>query len=124
MLKVVPKCRRNDFSAKMAFANQLTLKQRLDSLVRDFEEIFGIGCKERVLFVRKAGDTRNYLTHYSKRLENKLGSDQELLDLTQQLKSLLQLHFLQLIGIDKPSIADLVKGNPLYHDRLKQLWQK
>ena len=124
MLEVVPDCWRKHFSEKLGFANELSLKQRLDSLVAEFQEILGIECEERVSFVRKARDTRNYLTHYSKRLENKLGSDQELLDLTQQLKSLLQLHFLQLIGIDKPTITDLLECNSLYHERLKQLWQR
>ena len=124
MLKGVPKHRKQYFEDRLRFMNEPTLKLRLGELVREVQGIFGINCKSRELFVKNVGDTRNYLIHYSKRQKNMTDDDQELFDLTRQLKSLLQLHFLQLIGLDKESITDLIERNPLYHDRMKRLWKK
>ena len=124
MLEVVPKHRRKYFADRLGFLNEPTLKQRLDELVREVQGIYGINSKGRELFVKKVGDTRNYLVHYSRRPKNTTDDNQELFDLTRQLKSLLQLHFLQLIGLDKRAITDLVESNPLYQDRMKRLWQK
>ena len=97
MLETVPENRKKHFIRKLAHANELSLNQRLKRLLEELSELYGISSRDRNSFARKVVVTRNYLTHYDKSDKNKAANTQELFDLTRKLKSLLQLHFLQLI---------------------------
>ena len=123
MLENVPDQHKKHFDGKLKYANELSLNQRLNRLLKDFAKMYGINSRKRNSFVIKVANTRNYLTHYDKSLKSEAADDQDLFDLTRKLKSLLQLHFLQLIGMDNESIAELTKRNPLYHDQMMQLWK-
>ena len=123
MLEDVPEHHKEHFRAKLAYANELSLNQRLKILLEEFSELYGISGRDRNSFVRKVVVTRNYLTHYDKSLKSETANTQDLFDLTRKLKSLLQLHFLQLIGMDNESITELTKSNPLYHDLMMRLWK-
>ena len=124
MLKAVPSNWNDHFSGRLNHANEPSLRRRLRMLLKDFSELYGVNSKARESFANKVVMTRNYLTHYDKSLKSEAADDQELFDLTRKLKSLLQLHFLQLIGIDKQTIMEITRRNPSYHHRMMRLWKK
>lgn len=124
MLEAVPEKWKDHFCGRLNHANEPSLRRRLRMLLKDFSELYCINSKGRESFANKVVITRNYLTHYDKSLKSEAADDQGLFDLTRKLKSLLQLHFLQLIGLDKQTIAEITRRNPSYHHRMMRLWEK
>ena len=58
--------------------------------------------------IRRIVNTRNYLTHYDRRLESKAAKDEDLSLLCLKMESPFQLHFLQLIGFSREQIDSLL----------------
>ena len=123
MLNAVPDNWKGHFCGRLNHANEPSLRRRLRMLLKDFSELYGVNSKGRESFANKVVTTRNYLTHYDKNLKSEAADDQELFDLTRKLKSLLQLHFLQLIGLDKQTIVEITRQHPSYHHRMMRLWK-
>ena len=99
---------------KLRFANELTLRQRLEKMFEPFLDIYG---KEKVPdLVSKIVEVRNLLTHAGSRIEN-IGFI-KLHVLCGKLDTLLQLHFLHMIGMDSAFIAKLVKNKPAFGGRI------
>ena len=109
LLEKCPEGYRDFLSEKLSFANELSLRRRISSLVEPFEDFFGGAC-ESTKFVSKVVNTRNYLTHYSQKLESKAASGEELWRLCQKLDALFTLHILSQIGFD-PDFKE--EGKPL-----------
>lgn len=105
ILKAIPeKEQRQWIDTKLKYANELSLRKRLEQMIEPVKDFFGKPRKHKS-FISKVVDTRNYLTHYDSQLESKAAHGEELGKLYRKLEALFQLHFLRLIGIDDNTIC-------------------
>ncbi len=111
VIKQFPKKDRNWFGAKLNYANQLTLRDRIKKLIAPFEKYIG-GDREPQL-IDYIVDTRNYLTHHDPKLESKAAKDEDLYNLGIKLELLFELHFLDLMGFSQVEIDSIVTNNPI-----------
>lgn len=87
--------------AKLAFSNEPTLKERLARMVE-----FAGDEAHRFLrndFVKVAGDTRNYLTHFNPDLKPKAAEGEDLWILSKECIALLEFCILRGLGLDGPT---------------------
>ena len=102
-----PQEKRDWLEGKLVFANELVLRKRIKKLIEPFKGLFGNKEKRKKL-INKIVDTRNYLTHYDKRLKAKAAEGRDLQILCQNMEILFQLHLLQLIGFSQEDINSIV----------------
>ena len=110
MLDAIPHKRRSFFKHKLRFGNEPTLTKRLEEMFFPFFDLYELNVS-REEYIRKLVDTRNFLTHYDRKLATRAASGWELVLLQESLEALIQLHFLQILGVAKPDIASIVEGN-------------
>jgi len=84
---------RNKYPVK---AKKPTLRQRIEQLVKPFEDYVG-GPEEGKILVDKTVDTRNYYTHYDERLKDRAADGEELWKLCQKMEAIFELHFMDSI---------------------------
>ena len=100
-----PKTERDWFAQKLNYANELTLKNRIERMIELFD--YFIDDERRPELIDSIKDTRNYLTHYDSDLESKAAKGQDLHILCLKIEALFQLHFLKLIGFNDQEINDI-----------------
>lgn len=106
LIKECPKKERSWFGSKLQYANELTLRNRMQKLTDPFEKyMFG---EKRPLMIDKIVKTRNYLTHYDLKLEQEAAKGQVLEFLCHKMNALFRLHFLKLIGFNEQEIDSIV----------------
>ena len=93
---------------KLEHGNELSLRKRIKQMITPFNTFFGNNQKR---LIQKIIDTRNYLTHYSERLEQSKVDKGELWKVCMKLEHLFQLHLLRLIGMTDGQIEDLISKN-------------
>ena len=101
-----PKKERNWFAQKLNYANELTLRNRFERMTEPFNDF--MGGEHRSKLIGSIIDTRNYLTHYDPRLEQKAAKGQSLEFLLHKMNALFRLHFLNLIGFNEREINSVV----------------
>ena len=101
---------------KLNSANQLSLRDRIERMMKPFEEWFKVNETSKE-FAKRVADTRNHLTHLHGRQEQQATSGQELWDLYNKLEILTTLYVLMLLGLDKNDITPIVQHAP---NRLNQ----
>ncbi len=97
---------------KLQFANELTLKNRLDRIIKPMKKYFG-NDKDVKKFIRKIVDTRNYYTHYTEGLKSRAAKGKEIYYLIVKIEFIFLLKFLSIIGLSNTEIDDLVKKRSL-----------
>ncbi len=106
---------------KLRYGNELTLRKRLQKMIEPFNDLFG-SKKDRNLFIEQFVNTRNYLTHYDKSLENLVVKGEDLLNLGRKSEALLQLHLLKCIEFPENLFEDVfnnrISGKIKYSQRL------
>ena len=81
-------------------------------MITPFRDLFG-NVSARSKFTNQVVTTRNYLTHYDHRSkEEAVTEPQELLQLRSKLEALVQLHLLQLLGLEDGHIRALADRYP------------
>ena len=100
------------------YANELSLQRRIRQMITPFKDLFG-NESARSKFTNQVVKTRNYLTHYDPRIKNEAVTEpQELLQLHSKLEALVQLHLLQLLGIDDDHIIAMGTRYPPLKQKL------
>ena len=95
---------------KLAFANEPTLKNRLEDLIETYSfAYFNERVNNRETFCKQAKDSRNYYTHFNKDLLRKALNGKELFDLTENLKLLLFSAVFKSIGIENDLFDEAVR---------------
>ncbi len=116
----IPEDFRNSLEGgRLKFANEYSLRKRLQLLSRHLRQNLNINfLQNRDLcnaFAQKVADTRNYLTHYSPELKDNAAKPGEgLHDLTQELRLVLQICFLEELGFTFDKITEIFKKNREY----------
>ena len=94
-----------------------SLQSRLEELFDDFESLFSLFIKDKDEFIKDVKVTRNYYTHYSKRLEKRAKKGEELLILTEKLKIIIEICFLKELNLPLNKIEELIT-RPLKYEHL------
>lgn len=118
LLEACPNDRREWLNGKLTYGNELSLRQRLSDMIDPFKHLYGSRHEEKT-FISKVIDTRNYLTHYDKRLSEELADGSSLWILCMKLEVLFQLHFLRLMGLEIEYINHLISQNHAIKEKLK-----
>ena len=110
VLATCPSDRKEWLEQRLNYANELSLRQRLNRLIGPFRDHFG-NSQQRGIFVNRVVSTRNYLTHYDVSIENEAAMGRNLYVLCEKLDALLQLNLLRVIGFDSDSsIESILEG--------------
>lgn len=97
---------------KLNFANEITLKKRLVSLLNTLPH--GLIPKDRnEALVKQIKNTRNYLTHYDERLLKKAVQGTDLVYLCLKMEGIFKLLFLQKIGFSDSEVIEIINKNSL-----------
>ncbi len=95
---------------KLQYGNELTLRNRLNDLIKPYGHWFG-NAREQNSFIGKVVEKRNYFTHYSIELDGNEGMYRDLLELYEKIEALFQLQLLELVGFDGDQIRSIVNKN-------------
>jgi hypothetical protein len=95
----------------LAHSNEPRLEERLNELLEKVHAVVSPIIDDTAIFAKKVKDTRNYLTHFDKRLERKAARGAELYWLTRKLSYVLQACLLLEIGLSLDKCANLVHRN-------------
>ena len=106
LIKQIDKKERNWFAMKLQYANELTLKNRIEKMIQPFDCL--IDDERKPKLINRIKDTRNYLTHYDSELEPKAAKGQVLEFICYKMNALFRLHFLKLIGLNEQEINSIV----------------
>lgn len=117
LLQVCPEDRRMWLEGVLRHANETNYRTRIKDMIRPFQHWLG-NSKSRNSFVNKVVDTRNYLTHYDKVIEDRVPGMRDLILLSYRLEALFQLHLLQLIGLSTEDIEFIVRSNYILQSKL------
>ena len=94
---------------KLAFANEPSLKERLESLFSEVNpSILSHLFPQYKKLIIQAKDTRNYFTHYSSSLKKKALDGKELYHLSERLKLLLLVLLLKETGFDDTQSSKII----------------
>ena len=99
---------------QLAYSNEPRLEQRIRELTENVYEAVAPLISNKEEFAKKVKDTRNFLTHYDKRLEDKAAKGSELFWLTRKLSYLLQSCFLMELGLPLEKCAQLLRRNQAF----------
>ena len=110
VIKEFPKKDRNWFGARLNYANELTLRDRIRRMVEAFNNFFGE--EEKSLLINLIVDTRNYLTHPDSDLESDAANGEDLYTLSLKMELLFELHFLDLMGFSEEQIQSIADKCP------------
>ena len=100
------------------YANELSLQRRIRQMITPFKDLFG-NESARSKFTNQVVKTRNYLTHYDRRIRNEAVTEpEELLQLHSKLEALVQLHMLRLLGIEDDHVKAIATRYPPLKEKL------
>ena len=101
---------------KLGYANDFSLRQRLEELLNDIPNSLPMADKEKM--VDRATDTRNYNTHFSRRLKTKACFGTDLYNLSNQCKALLFLCILKALGLNTGKIIGISRSRNIERNLL------
>lgn len=90
--------------------NEISLSRRIKSIIEPFKDLIG-SSKDRGKLIVNIVNTRNYLTHYDKELEDKSVKGIELYFLCWKMEAILQLHILQVLGFSIEEVRGVYRGS-------------
>ncbi|MFN7602609.1 MAG: HEPN domain-containing protein, partial [Bacteroidota bacterium] len=98
----------------LKYGNELSLRKRLDSILRKTHPrlLELIGDTEK--FISKVLNTRNFLVHYDASLEKNVIKPDQFFSFNLKLKILLQICILQELGFNEKQIGEFVVRTPTF----------
>ena len=113
------------FIAGLEYGNEISLRKRLSSILLDNTSIISKYIEYQDQFIEKAVATRNYLTHYDKKLEkNALSDIREFYDFNLKLKMLVEICIFKELGLNNDEIEKIFSRNRHYSFMLTQMAKK
>jgi DNA repair exonuclease SbcCD ATPase subunit len=109
ILKAAPPEFKDWLEQILEYSNEPSLRRRLREIISANAEPMKLIIKDEKGFIQKVLDTRNYLTHYNPKLEGAAAKDNELYEITEKLRRMIEICFLKELGFDSKIMKDLVK---------------
>ncbi|MGH4038791.1 MAG: HEPN domain-containing protein [Sphaerochaeta sp.] len=118
LLSSCPEKHKEFLSAKLQYANEVSLRTRIKDIIKPYSKYFGDN-KNINIFINKIVETRNYLTHYDKSNKNNITSKgSELYKLCLKLDVIYQILLLQTLGFTKVEIDKILETNATMKKKL------
>ncbi len=112
ILNAVPHEHKDWLKNKLDYSNEPSLRRRLKEILKKFADVLNDFIPDdKNFFVHKVVTTRNYLTHYDKTLKEQSAEGEELYNITQKLKILLEICLLKELGFTSDKIKSLISRN-------------
>ncbi len=115
-----PEASREWLSKRLSHGNELSLSQRIKSIIEPFKELLG-NSAARSKLIRSIVDTRNYLTHYDESLESAAIAGRDLWLLCQKMEAIFQLHLLQVLGFTKTEVKAVFDNSHELQRKLNEI---
>jgi hypothetical protein len=112
-LDIISQNYKEHFEQILKYANEPSLRRRLKDIIKKYENLLDkfIGNKNaQNSFINKVVNTRNYLIHYDLEVKEKSESTKELFNLTQNLKTIVEICLLNEIGFNLEKIENLISS--------------
>ena len=110
LLSICPESYKKWLKSRLRFGNEISLGQRIRRIIDPYKSYLG-NSKQREKLVRDVVDTRNYLAHYSKQLEERAVKGVELYGLILKMEAIFQLNLLQQLGFAESQIKGVLADN-------------
>ena len=110
LVNMIPDVNRDlqeSLKSKLGYGNEYSLKTRLSELLDKSGDIVPQLIGNRKVFIDKTVNTRNYLTHYDKKLYKRAAQGTELVSLIKKLRILLEVCLITQVGLDTNKAKDL-----------------
>ncbi|WP_039764939.1 HEPN domain-containing protein [Caldicellulosiruptor sp. F32] len=118
LVNAIPSDVRNDLRDRLKrylkYGNEFSLRKRLEEIFDKYREILNVFIEKESVFIDKVVNTRHYLTHYDEKLKEQAANGEELYNLTQKLKILLEICLLTELGFSLDEIKRLFSENRRY----------
>ncbi|WP_053366300.1 HEPN domain-containing protein [Bacillus sp. FJAT-27245] len=92
-------------------SNEPRLRQRLNEILLEVNDIFEISSKNRKSYINKMVNTRNYYTHFDESLKDKIFKVETMYFITKYLKLVLRVLLLRELGINNDLIKQRMSDN-------------
>lgn len=106
---------RDSFKTKMKYMNEYSLRKRIRELLEEMNGILSEIIPDEGEFVQKLVDTRNYLVHYDKELEESRVSGTALLRLIMQARFILEVYLLKSLELPDSLVSEIVTNRLRFH---------
>jgi hypothetical protein len=118
IIKAIPKNVKKDLKDRLTeylkYGNEFSLRKRLKDIFDKYQEIISKYIKDKNNFIEKVVNTRNYYTHYNKKLKEHAAKEEDLHDITKKLKMCLEICLLTELGFSLQEIKKLFSRNNRY----------
>jgi len=118
LTEAIPRGTHRDFreslKQRLKYHNEFSLRKRLKDVLNKCGDLAGLLVHDHKKFIDDVVNTRNFLTHYDKKLKAKAKSGTELLKLIQKMKFVIELCLLMELGISSEKIKAIVSRNQKY----------
>jgi hypothetical protein len=108
--KVVGPEDRGWLNEELQWSHEPRFGERVHKLVSQFSLVVELFLRDKVAFVKLIKDTRNYNTHFSNYLREEAAKEEDLLWLSEKMKRLLEVCFLNELGFGQEKIASKIKN--------------
>jgi DNA-binding Xre family transcriptional regulator len=105
----LPKPAADTYTSKLAFLNEIVLKDRLRELLSLETDRVKTMIPDPEAFIKDVATTRNYLTHFTKKNKDRAASGGSLLRVTEQLQYLLECRLLAELGFSGEKVEELMR---------------
>jgi hypothetical protein len=125
LVNAIPDGIKRDFKEslenKLKYGNEFSLRKRLKEIFNKYQENLNGFIEDKNAFIEKVVNTRNYQTHHDEDLKECSAIGEELYNLTQKLKILLEICLLTELGFSSSEIKGLFSRNRRYqHESIQQ----
>lgn len=98
----------------LKYLNEYSLRKRLKEIIAKYKKHVNIQIKNTRNFIDGVYYTRNYLTHYDKGIREKTLKGKDLLEISENLKFLVEICLLSELGFPEDKITELVSKDTRY----------
>jgi hypothetical protein len=112
--KNIPNDLEQNLRDRIIYGNAYSFNSRLTEIYENYSEILDLVIDDKETFVEDVINTRNFFTHFSNSLEKKAKSDDELVNLTDQIRCILEVCLLAELGMSLNKIKDIIMRNKRY----------
>ena len=120
LINQCPEKHREWLSERLEYGNELSLRQRIQRIIKPFNEFIG-NDNQRDKLIGSIVDTRNYLTHYDESLKSKVASGDTLYHLYRKMEAIFQLRILQELGFTQTEIESLLDKSHNLRQKLEEI---